>query len=125
MYKFYDTESLMKAKKKNFKSGDMIVSTISLQEIEEMKSYSFAARRTDRLLKDPASKYEVIIYKTPMSAIIDKQNLEKNNDTKIIACAVWCDTSLYPDNVEIITNKPSIYNIANLYFGNDSIKYID
>lgn len=53
------------------------------------------------------------------------KSLEINNDMKILACAIDYDTNVHPDETIFITNDLALQSIANLFFGNDSIKAIN
>lgn len=45
-------------------------------------------------------------------------------DIKILACALDYDIRVHPDETIFITNDLSLQNIANLFFGEDSISYV-
>ena len=50
---------------------------------------------------------------------------ELNPDLKILATAIDFDKKVMPDDVIFVTNDLSLKNIANLYFGTDSIESIE
>ena len=47
-----------------------------------------------------------------------------NNDLKILASAINYDKEVHPDDTIFVTNDLALYNIANLFFGNDSIESV-
>lgn len=47
-----------------------------------------------------------------------------NNDIKILSDAIVYDKAVAPDNTVFVTNDLALKNIANCYFGNDSIESI-
>lgn len=53
---------------------------------------------------------------------IQDKELEINNDTKILATAIDYDNNFKPDETIFVTNDLSLYNLANLFFGEDSIE---
>lgn len=70
---------------------------------------------------DNNSNIEVIIYRNCMLAPIEEQCLDITPDMQILATAIFCDAELYPDETVFVTNDLALKNIANLFFGNDSI----
>lgn len=128
-YKFYDTSSLLLLSDKEL-SEFFIISSITLDELENIKtSYSkdyeikHKARRIIKKLFESNNYYVVIYCPTMINQIVEK-GLEINNDMKILASAIAWERTQAPDNMTFFTNDLSLYNIANLFFGNDSIDYI-
>ena len=50
-----------------------------------------------------------------------REDLEINNDIKILSCAYSYDCYEHPDETYFVTDDLSLFNIANLYFGEDCI----
>ena len=112
--KFYDTcaliadiDRLIESDKGSF---DIIISTITLQELENLKrkekdlSTLQQIRKTIRALEKKLFEYEVWIFKySPMVNPLVEKGLEITNDTCILACAIDCDNK-YPDEVVFVTN---------------------
>jgi predicted ribonuclease YlaK len=128
-YKFYDTSSLLLLSDEEL-SEFFIISSITLDELENIKtSYSkdyeikYKARRIIKKLFESNNYYVVIYYPTMINQIAEK-GLEINNDMKILASAIAWERTQAPDNMTFFTNDLSLYNIANLFFGDDSIDYI-
>lgn len=132
--KFYDTCALIAdidnliENKFNF---DLFISTITLNELEELKrkekdlSNLQQIRKTIRALEQKVFNYEIWIFKNYFNimAPIREKALVENNDTEILACAIECDKK-YPDEVVFVTNDLALKTIANLFFGEDSIESI-
>jgi predicted ribonuclease YlaK len=59
-----------------------------------------------------------------MLELFGDKHFEINDDMRILASALWADRYIAPDNITFITNDLALSNIANLYFGEDSINYI-
>ena len=132
MYNFYDTSSLLMRATTLFDDPEekIIISTITLGELEEIKTaynktpdIRCAARQVLALLATHKN-YETVIFTNSMLMPIIDKDLIVNNDTKILASAIWCDTMMHPDEVMFVTNDISLQCIANLFFGSDSITSI-
>lgn len=128
-YKFYDTSSLLMLTEEELE-GEFIISSITLSELENIKTsrskdpeVKFRARVVTRKLLENMN-YQVQIYSPEMAEVIEFYNLEINNDTKILASAIYWETLNAPDDMTFVTNDLCLYNIANLYFGTDSIEYV-
>lgn len=128
-YKFYDTSSLLMLTEEELE-GEFIISSITLSELENIKTsrskdpeVKFRARVVTRKLLENMN-YQVQIYSPVMESIIEHHNLEINNDTKILASAIYWEMINAPDDMTFVTNDLCLYNIANLYFGTDSIEYV-
>lgn len=129
-YKFYDTSSLLLLSNEEFEENFMI-SSITLNELESIKtSYSkdyntkITARHVLHKLFENQGKYQVIIYQPNFLDLLNEYNFEINNDIRILASALWADKNIAPDDITFITNDLALSNIANLFFGSDSIDYI-
>ena len=132
MYNFYDTSSILMRATTLFDDPEekIIISTITLGELEEIKTaynktpdIRCAARQVLALLATHKN-YETVIFTNAMLMPIIDKDLIINNDTKILASAIWCDTMMHPDEVMFVTNDISLQCIANLFFGSDSITSI-
>ena len=128
-YNFYDTSSLLLKASTLFDTEEhIVISSITLQELEEIKSnrnkspdIKFAARRLLFTLDQHPQAYEVVIFKEDMLSPFKEKALEISNDIRILSCAYWYDNNVHPDCVMFITNDLALKHIANLFFGNDSI----
>lgn len=127
-YKFFDTSSLLLLD--SLEDGYQIaISTITLQELESLKSCrdankKYLARQTTKMLVEHLDQFEIVIFTQDMLTPFIQRDLEITNDIKILASAFYLD-SLYPDEVTFVTNDLALQNIANLFFGEDSIESIE
>lgn len=129
MYKFYDTCSLLE--NINFEDN-IVISSITLQELEEIKSSrnkdseaKSAARQVLRTLTKRKGEYEICIFKEGMlNPILNKGFTYVNNDLRILASAIWFD-SIHPDEVVFVTNDLALQQIANCFFGSDSVESVE
>ena len=137
-YNFYDTSSLLLREKDLFTYEENIVlSSITLNELENIKTSNtkdndikYAARKIIRLLEENPDKYEIWVYNNQM--LQGEKNLglpsfsqwELTNDIKILASAVSYDRMIHPDETVFITNDLALKQIANMFFGSDSVKTI-
>ena len=127
MNKFYDTSSLLLYYKK-LNGENFTISSITIKELEAIKSaynkdneIKQQARELLNYLDEYAGTYTVWIYNESMLEPIKNADLEIANDTKILATAIDYERKCCPDNMLFITNDIALKNIANLFFGNDSI----
>lgn len=67
---------------------------------------------------------EIVIFTQDMLLPFSAKDLEITNDIKILASAFYFD-KLHPDEVSFVTNDIALQNIANLFFGADSIEQIE
>jgi predicted ribonuclease YlaK len=132
-YWFYDTSSLLLDEDDLFAENHppVIISSITLDELEKIKTSNnkdldtkIAAEHLIKKLKNNIGKYTVWIFNTNMLVPIEEKDLEITYDTKILSCAIDYDKKVHPDEVIFITNDLSLFNIANLFFGEDSIQMI-
>ena len=128
-YKFYDTSSLLIDAYK-LEGKNIIISSISLTELEEIKQSNkdaqtkCAARQVLRTFENNPETYQVWIFMTDMLEPITKMGLPISNDTKILATAIDYEKTQHPDDVSFITNDLALKHMANLFFGRDSIESI-
>ena len=125
-YYFYDTCSLL-LQVDNL-PDNLIISSITLNELEEIKTSSnkdpnikYSARKLLHWFDKNSNKFTCWIFRTNMLDPIQQANVEINNDTKILACALDYDRNVHPDETIFVTNDIALKNIANLFFGEDSI----
>ncbi len=131
MIKFYDTCSLILNAKNLFNDNSkFIISSITLEELENIKSSNtkdidnkIAVRQLLHQLDEHIGDYEVCIFKESMLCSIHEEDLSINNDMKILATAIFCNT-LYSDLI-FITNDLSLKTIARMYFDDSQIESIE
>ena len=128
-YKFYDTSSLLLLSDEELREH-FVISSITLSELENIKTsrnkdyeVKVRARHIAHMLFE-LDNYEVQIFHPEMLSPIIDQQLEVNNDTKILACAIFWESCFAPDDMTFFTNDLCLFNIANLFFGDDSIEYV-
>ena len=129
--KFYDTCSLLLTDFSLF-DEKFAISSITLEELEHIKTSAhkdneikLQARMLLNRLASYPEKYEVWIFKDYMLEHVRKKGFESiNNDLKILACAIDYDNEAHPDDTIFVTNDLSLKNIANLFFGEDSIESV-
>ena len=117
--KFYDTCSLLMKVNNLFDEDiDFAISSITLEELENIKTSSnrdadvkYAARKVLHELDEHYGLYKVIVFKENMLNDID--NLPINNDLKIICCARYLAKN---NEVTFVTNDLSCKAIARLFF---------
>lgn len=133
-YRFYDTCSLLLKANNLFEDPNeqIIISSVTLNELENIKTSTtkdadikYSARKLLHILDENPHKYDCWIFKTSMLQPIEEAGLEVTNDTKILACAIDYDTRVHPDATVFVTNDLALKNIANLFFGEDSIDSVD
>lgn len=133
---FYDTCSLLLRAENlfdNIENENIIISSITLQELEDIKTSTrkdektkYAARKLLHTLHDHPEFYTIWIYTEDMLEPIRAiQQIQENNDARILACAYDCENKKYPDNMNFVTNDLALAAIANLFFGKDSIKEVN
>lgn len=128
--RFYDTSSLLILGDSIFDSKEnFFISSVTLQELENIKTSSrkddttkFMARELVRLLTEHVNEYTVVLHKKEYEQYIIDKDLDVSFDTKILADAYWVHNNIEIDNLIFVTNDLSLYNLANLFFGNDSIE---
>lgn len=133
LYYFFDTCSLLLQANHLFETDDykIVISSITLQELEEIKTSArkdpeikYAARQLLRVLDENAGSYEVHIFTNDMLAPMEEKNFIINDDLRILATALDYDKNVHPDEVVFVTNDLALKNIANLFFGEDSIESV-
>lgn len=129
--KFYDTSSLLLAGESIFNDNPFLISSVTLEELEKIKSSAnkdeetkYNARLLLRLLDTYPEKYEVIVHKLAAEHMIKEKDIDLNNDTKILSDAIYCNNELYTDRIVFVTNDLALKSIANIFFGNKNIESI-
>lgn len=129
---FYDTSSLLLD---GFSLIDrqepFVISSITLEELENIKTsvhkdsgIKYSARKLLHLLDTNKNLFKIIIYKDSMLDIFSSYGFDINNDLKILATACFYDKTERPDETIFVTNDLALKAIANLFFGEDSIKSV-
>lgn len=122
-YKFYDTCSLlMKANHLWDDDSKMVISSITLEELEHIKTSAnkdpdvkFAARKVVHELDEHYNSYEVMIWSNSLMDFIMDHQLPINEDSKIIACADAFTSLLKPeDEMVFITNDLCCKHLARV-----------
>lgn len=132
-YLFYDTSSLL-ADANLFAPNHepFIISSVSLDELNKLKESNSktpelraAAQAVLKKLAANRGKYTDWVFKVSMLDPIVDKDLEITNDMKILACAIDYDKNVHPDETVFITNDLGQADIANLFFGEDSIRSVE
>ena len=131
-YHFYDTSSLLKRASNLFDiEENIVISTTTLKELELIKtsndkapSVIAAARQVINRLDQHPKGYEVVVETADMLEPIKTKQLQINNDTKILGAAIYYDAHYHPDETIFYSNDKSLRAQANLFFGEDSIRWI-
>lgn len=128
MRKFYDTSSLLLLE--DF-SEPIIISSISLLELEEIKSSNkkdeelrASARKVLRLIDNKEINCTIIIFNNYMLKQLERSGIEINNDAKILATALHYERTLAPKDMIFLTNDLAQKAIAGLFFDNQYIQSI-
>ena len=132
IYNFYDTCSLLLRMDDLFTvEENIVISSVTLNELENIKtsahkdeSIKQTARELLRLLAHNRGKYTVWIFQEDMLVPFKEKGLTITPDIQILACAFDYDNRIHPDETVFITNDLALQNIANLFFGQDSIKEV-
>lgn len=133
LYKFYDTCSLLMQANHLFNTNEyrLVISSVTLQELEAIKvsahkdsEIKFSARQLLRVLDENVGEYDVHIFTNDMLAPLEEKNFLINDDLRILATAIDYDTNVHPDETVFVTNDLALKNMANMFFGEDSIESI-
>jgi predicted ribonuclease YlaK len=129
MIKFYDTSSLL-LKATSLHEEPFVISSITLQELENIKSSGrkdLETKHNARLVLnylDNHNNYTIHIFTNSMLQPIEEMDLEISNDMKILASAIDYDKFVQPDETIFVSNDIALKNIANLFFGSDMIQSV-
>lgn len=132
-YKFYDTCSLLLKADKLFDNEDnIVISSITINELENIKTANNkspdikqTARQLLHLLTEHPEAYEIHIFKMDMLTPVIEKGFSITDDTKILATAIDYDKTQHPDETIFITNDLVLSNMANFFFGADSIERVE
>lgn len=115
---FYDTSSLMLCDEKMFQQGQVVISNVSLRELEDIKTSArkteeqkACGRRLTRLLDEHIGEYEVINFSPSMEELIARWQLPPSNDAKILAC-YWVYKNAHAEDTILYTNDICFKNLA-------------
>ena len=130
-YNFYDTSSLLLLSDEEL-NQNFIISSITLNELENIKTsrnkdfeVKAAARHVLHKLFENRGKYQVILYQPEDLELLGDKHFDITDDIRILSSALWADRNIAPDDITFVTNDLALRAIANLYFGDDSIEYIE
>lgn len=134
MTKFYDTSSLLLSADKLFDTSDtIIISSITLKELERIKTavnkdanIKYAARKLLHKLDENPDKYICHIYRTSMENYLTRYNLDITDDAKILATAAdYMQTNQNIKDFIFVTNDISLKKIASIYFSDNNIESVE
>lgn len=117
-YFFYDTCALLEAQQTIFenKENKIYISNITINELEDIKTSGrkdeetkYAARKLLHLLNENEDRYEIIIYRSSWDEDIEKFDMPKTNDSKIIISAYFCNNDV---PITFVTNDLACKTIA-------------
>ena len=127
--RFYDTSSLLI---KGFDNEPFVISSITLQELENIKTASnkddetkYKARQILHYLDENKELYNVHIFKESMLQPIIDKDLTVSNDMRILATAIDYNNTIRTDEVIFVTNDLALKTIANLFFGDKMIESVE
>ena len=131
-HKFYDTSSLLlKANNLFDEEEDFIISSITLEELENIKTSTnkdpdvkYAARKLLRTLEEHNDGYIIHIFTEDMLDIIKDHSLSITNDMKILATAIDY-VNQYQQFITFVTNDLCLKHIAKIFFDNEHLDSID
>ncbi len=131
MFNFYDTSSLLLVGDKIKKEDNIVISTITLQELENIKTsmnkspeVKFQARLLTRFIEEHPDYIEVQIFNETMLNPIIEKAFTITDDMRILATAYWYENNIHPDDVNFYTNDLALKHIANVFFGDGNIKSV-
>ena len=97
MKKFYDTNAILKEDLGSI-TERIYLSSVTLQELENIKTsrnkdeeVKFNARRITKWLRDNEDLCSIVFVSNDIKEIIEKFNIEINNDSLIIGCAYFLE----------------------------------
>ncbi len=122
-YRFYDTCSLILKGEAAFQEH-FIISSITLEELEKLKSEQSAVRQLIHLLVEQSEKYDVHIFKEFMLNPIKEEDLQINNDMKILATAINYN-KIYPNQIIFTTNDLSLKLLSKIFFTENMIDSVE
>ena len=132
-YYVFDTSSLILEAYTLFENyQNIVIPSICLTELEYIKTSADkdpeikqAVRNLLDLLDKNPDLYEIHLFRNSMLQKAKEEDLEINNDVKILMTAVDYDIKCHPDETIFVSNDNSQKRIANIFFGNDSIESVN
>lgn len=123
---FYDTCSLLLRAGNLFdEPEDFIISSITLQELENIKTSTnkddnikFSARQLLHDLDEHFGQYLIINYQNTYAQNITQRDFELTNDTKILSCYLECVRLFPEEKIIFITNDLALKSIARVFTSN-------
>lgn len=123
---FYDTCSLLLRAGNLFdEPEDFIISSITLQELENIKTSTnkddnvkFSARQLLHDLDEHFGQYLIINYQNTYAQNITQRDFELTNDTKILSCYLECVRLFPEEKIVFITNDLALKSIARVFTSN-------
>lgn len=123
---FYDTCSLLLRAGNLFdEPEDFIISSITLQELENIKTSTnkddnikFSARQLLHDLDEHFDQYLIINYQNTYAQNITQRDFELTNDTKILSCYLECVRLFPEEKIVFITNDLALKSIARVFTSN-------
>ena len=123
---FYDTCSLLLRAGNLFdEPEDFIISSITLQELENIKTSTnkddnikFSARQLLHDLDERFGQYLIINYQNTYAQNITQRDFELTNDTKILSCYLECVRLFPEEKIVFITNDLALKSIARVFTSN-------
>ena len=123
---FYDTCSLLLRAGNLFdEPEDFIISSITLQELENIKTSTnkddnvkFSARQLLHDLDEHFDQYLIINYQNTYAQNITQRDFELTNDTKILSCYLECVRLFPEEKIIFITNDLALKSIARVFTSN-------
>lgn len=123
---FYDTCSLLLRAGNLFdEPEDFIISSITLQELENIKTSTnkddnvkFSARQLLHDLDEYFGQYLIINYQNTYAQNITQRDFELTNDTKILSCYLECVRLFPEEKIVFITNDLALKSIARVFTSN-------
>lgn len=109
IYKFYDTAALAEAREHIFDNLDKEKPVVSTWSLDRLKDLSFLTNRKD--------DYEIHIYEGNMIP-----RFSDYKDIESLMAAIDYDDRIHPDETVFVSNSIALREIANQFFGNDSIE---
>ena len=123
MVKFYDTSSLLKIGDKLFDEGRFAISSITLDELENIKTSSnkdadvkYSARKLLREMDEHMNDFDIVMFSDKMLKPINKLDLSITNDIKILSCAINYSKTKTTEEVIFVTNDLILKVLARMFF---------
>lgn len=116
---FYDTCALLENFQKAFDRGKVTISSITLKELEEIKTASYKdeeikykARKLLHYIQEHMNEIDIVIYKNNLDEYLNSLFLPLNNDSRIIVSALTLQKEKEDDKLIFFSNDISCATIA-------------